>query len=564
MNVTLSDDFNEPIRQEDLPAELVSLTFGRDFNQVILPGILPASLQTLTFGGSFNQIIGQGVLPVGLKNLTFGSDFNQPILEKVLPSSLENLFLDGVFNQPIGQRVLPNSLHTLMFAWRFNQRFIHETLPSSLKVLKLGNAFNQPLEQGVLPNSLQSLQFGWSFNKPLEEGVLPASLQNLIFGNNFNQPIGQKVLPASLQDLTFGNNFNQPIEPGVFPLSLYKLRFGNAFNQPFGQAGLPPLLQELRLGAEYQQRLFMSLLPSSLQIISLEKMIKYRLDLDRLPLSLKSFIINGKNQFDWLQSLRRINAAHIHEVGDLLRELYISGYPIPVEPHMNTQLYYFSEILDKLRLFSIDRNYHKKYIVKNPDQRLKKLVKAWVDEDYYDFNQAVSDFNEKIPIGPVSYSFTRDVDIETFEESYQLLRNSILSAPRLYKTIFAWRGLTIGDELCEDIQVGDLVGFSRFMACSVAQEVSCDFAEGGELLLLELPPGCPFLNITSLKKSEPEFLLPDRSCFIMVNRIPNNWCFRAECLNILHLRFVGIYSTESSGMEFVLEDLPDQEDMIIF
>lgn len=135
-----------------------------------------------------------------------------------------------------------------------------------------------------------------------------------------------------------------------------------------------------------------------------------------------------------------------------------------------------------------------------------------------------------------------------------------MSAPRSDHTIFAWRGMHGMDELCINAAKGSYIGFSRIMACSVAQEVSCKYARDGVMLLVELPENTPMLNLTCIKESEPEFILPDRTVFKVVNRMSYKMlCNEVKCEELVHIRLVGIYNKDRSDFELYLDkDTPEE------
>jgi hypothetical protein len=106
---------------------------------------------------TFNQEIKENVLPNNLHTLTFGSDFNQEIKENVLPGNLHTLILGYNFNQEIKENVLPGNLHTLIFNWKFNQEIKKNVLPGNLHTLIFGRTFNKVIQKNVLPKSIKKI-----------------------------------------------------------------------------------------------------------------------------------------------------------------------------------------------------------------------------------------------------------------------------------------------------------------------------------------------------------------------------------------------------------------------
>jgi hypothetical protein len=389
--------------------------------------------------------------------------------------------------------------------------------------------------------------------------------KTLVFGFLSDAPNQLNIFPNGLKNLSLGYYFDQPVVQGMFPSSLESLTFGGGFNQKIEKNTLPPTLRTIGFGIEFNKKLDFSILPQSLEsIIILDRFYKHNIDASKLPTSLQSFTMKSVEQLSWIRTLSGIETLDEEQLKTLVRKFYTSGFPVPVEPHSDTQLYIDKERLEKIIIYSIDREMHVEYIRKNPDERVLKLVKEWIYGDYSLFNKTVSDFNQGMPVNVDLYEFTKLIGINSFDKSYEILRTAIMNAHVVSHDIFAWRGVRMGDDICNSLVLGQLVGFSRFMACSVSQEVSCNFSKDGELLLLEIPAGCPFLNLTGLKRSEPEFLLPDRCCFEMVNRIPNNWCSKSDCKYIIHLRLVGVYTKNRKNMELVLGPFSDLSRMTVW
>lgn len=242
-----------------------------------------------------------------------------------------------------------------------------------------------------------------------------------------------------------------------------------------------------------------------------------------------------------------------------LRELYTMGYPIPIEPHESSMLdgEYVEE--DILKHFALDRTHHM-VCHRGFPKKLQDLIYQWIyNKKYGNFNSFITslnsdnkdnEFTDKIFLG----------EYASAKEAYYDMRNAIMDAPRSDHEIFAWRGMHGMGDLCMNAVKGTYIGFSRIMACSVAQEVSCDFARDGVMLLIELPENTPLLNLTCIKNSEPEFILPDRTVFKVVNRIPyNNFCKGIQCTELVHIRLVGIYTQDRSDFELYLDkDSPEE------
>ena len=529
--LTFGWSFNQPLKQGTLPPFLTTLTFGYEFNQPLEPGVLPASLMTLKFGDEFNQPLEPGVLPSSLTTLMFGKRYNQPLAQGVFPTSLMTLEFGYSFNQELEPGVLPPSLPELILM-SFNKKLEPGVLPSSLTTLTLGS-FNQPLKPGVLPPSLPELIL-MSFNKKLEPGVLPSSLTTLTLGS-FNQPLKQGVFPSSLTTLTL-RSFNKKLEPGVLPSSLTTLYFGEVFNKSITPGVLPEGLKELVMH-DYSV---------------IEK--------NALPESLKNSAVYF--HMEWNTFIREYNTLTEDQVKLKLKEFYLRGFPVPVEPFRESTLKLGKLKRENINYYSLNREEHLTYH-RNFSARLQNLLNEWVYGDYGAFNTFISKLNgENVERErPIPTEFLSGYS--SAEEAYKEMRESIMSVPPLDHDIFAWRGVHEMEDLCNITKVGDIVCFSRLTACSVEREVSCFFARDGELLLLEIPKGTNLLNLTSIKKSEPEFILPDRCCFRLMNRFaPQINCPVMTCKEILHLKLIGIYNKDKTALEVqydTLENISDKE-----
>jgi hypothetical protein len=224
----ISFDFNDELK--DIPDDTKIIQFNNDlinaqyskFNQEIKENVLPINLHTLSFGYSFNQEIKENVLPINLHTLTFGDYFNQEINVNVLPINLHTIEFSDCFNQEIKENVLPINLHTLTFGNDFNQEIKENVLPINLHTLRLGYHFNQEIKENVLPINLHTLTFGWDFNQEIKENVLPKSIKK-IFLFSFCNLINNLPLHIKEVYIKFCTNriFNKEITN--LPLTLEKI-----------------------------------------------------------------------------------------------------------------------------------------------------------------------------------------------------------------------------------------------------------------------------------------------------------------------------------------------------
>jgi len=262
---------------------------------------------------------------------------------------------------------------------------------------------------------------------------------------------------------------------------------------------------------------------------------------------------------------------NLNELKTDLRKLYESGVPVPVEPHESTILNDkgIKKGINKtlLRSFSVNREEH--LVCHNAfDAKLQKLLNNWIDLGYDTFNEYISSLNNNIEEEFKNTSFLGDYT--SGKEAYINLRKCIFDVPAIDHDVFAWRGVGMSlFSICNTLNVGDAIGFSRLMACSVAAEVSYAFADA-LLFLIELPKGTNLLNLTCIKESEPEFILPDRCCFKLVNRIPfdEELLFKNRlrghatiCESIIHIKLFGIYNEDKSGFEKIYDNTMNIEEL---
>jgi hypothetical protein len=134
--------FNEELKLNDLPSNLIELIFGSCFNKKIHIGILPQTLTLIRFGYDFNQVLEPNTFPTSLTHLTFGHNFNQPLIHGVLPIGLTYLYLNDCFNQEILSKVIPNTLQVLRIAYTFNKKFNKDNIPTeNLQCIMVQNGY---------------------------------------------------------------------------------------------------------------------------------------------------------------------------------------------------------------------------------------------------------------------------------------------------------------------------------------------------------------------------------------------------------------------------------------
>jgi hypothetical protein len=566
VELVFGDRYDRELVVGSIPDSVRTLVFGTMFKQQILPGILPEYITHIVFGEEFDQDISPGALPKNLKKLVFTGVFDRTFSPGDLPDALEHLTLGYRYDSDIERGSLPDSLTELVFGDSFNRPLRPNTLPSNLKHLTFGGMFNRPIRPGVLPHKLTNLTFGDNYEMPIQRGALPKSLTHLTFGYTFNNAIRADVLPKSLTHLEFGASFNEEIEEGALPRNLTHLTFGQYFNQHVYPGMIPKKVTHLTLGASFNEELERGSLPPRLVYLDLGGYYK-PISRGVIPASVTTIIVDYKYyrdndeesfrnilphlppvQADWYRATDMFNdsSVSLDRKLELLRELYLKGYPIPVEPHPDSTLTSENIPQSILTHYSIERGLHKDYHSQLPDN-MKKLIDRWIYGDYSSFNRFISNYNNGIPDGYNDKRFLGGFPDAL--QAYRSMREVIMNAPRRDNPVFAWRGLHGLDEFCANVTEGSYVGFSRFMACSVAQEVSCGFARDGLLLLIELPKKSPLFNLTYVKRSEPEFLLPDRMVFRVVKRFPYDLCKEMNCDELIHIKLVGTYTQDKLSFE---------------
>ena len=260
-------------------------------------------------------------------------------------------------------------------------------------------------------------------------------------------------------------------------------------------------------------------------------------------------MVNGKKEFgkigeiddeteEFLVNLYR--TAREEESEEILEQAYLRGLPVPTEHHESTKLLVNPRRKGFFQKLSIPRELHYEEINMAP-QELKDILNAWIYGDYTDLNRYINDINSGTKTPSFDFvNWAKNPKLANMD-GYALFRSFIMNIKPSEKKIFAWRGVYGTEPFCNFIPDSVLI-FNRVTACSVAMEVSCEFASGGTLFLVEIPAGSHYVNLTSIKKSEPEFLLPDRSVFLVKQPIVNKFC-GTECEEIIHIKLIG-YAAE--------------------
>lgn len=571
IDLVLNSGSNVRILENVLPRGLKKLKLGLTYNQPIPPGIIPEGLEELDLGAMFNQDMVVGSIPRTVRKLIISRDYDKDISPGVIPGSMRSITFYNYVKE-IVPGALPEGVEEIDFGTMFNHSLGRGVLPTTVRKIKLSIKFNQPIEKGDIPVGVEDIDFGYRFDSKISPGALPSSLKRLRFGFDFNQFLTPGMLPESVEELEFGTKFNQPVFVNTLPPKLRKLTFGYGFSEKLPVGSIPQTVEELMFGSGYVRELQPGIIPSNLKILRVSGAYKGRYFRPELiPQSLEKFYI-GETEVK-IDIFRRwmnfIQLVHSGADGDIIRgeleKLYLEGIPVPVEPHESSILPVDNRDLKIIREFSVERGVHADVFDEVRDD-LYNLINKWIYGDYASFNVLISHLNMGQRLEYSDSEFVEDYLapdgnlVDAAISAYHDFRQFILDIPRVDHKIYAWRGLHGLNDLCQVSAVGSYIAFTRFMACSVAQEVSCSFARDGILLLVELPANTPLINMTSIKNSEPEFVIPDRTVFKVVNRITNQTCQKTSCREIVHICLVGLYTEDERG-NLMFEEYYSKEPM---
>lgn len=548
-----------PILENSLPEGLKIIKFESGFDHPIPPGFLPRGLEYISLGSKFNHKLVEGSIPPNVNHIIFSMQYDHDLPIGVIPKSVRYLEFQN-YGRELSPGVIPEGVEEIVLGSMYNFPLKSGTFPTTLRKLRFSIKFNQPIEKGHIPYGVETIEFGYRFNSKIAPDALPFSLKILKFSFDFDQFLLPRMIPHGVEELVFGSKFNQPIFSNSLPSTLRKLTLGYGFSQKLSPGSIPQTVEEVRFGSGYQGEIGYGVLPPRLKVLQMSGAYKGKyFNPDIIPSTLEKLYI-GETLLDvdmfmeWMRFVKLMKRAGVDVVNMELETLYRKGFPIPVEPHESTILPIDNYDLVAVRAFSVERNFHGD-VFQNLNGELYDLVNNWIYKDYASFNRFISHMNMGRPMEYTDREFVEGYILDTDEnavdaaiEAYQDFRYLTMSVPRLDHKVYAWRGLHGLDDLCQVSAIGTHIAFTRFMACSVAQEVSCSFAKDGVLMLIEIPPRSPILNLSSLKNSEPEFVLPDRSVFKVVNRIPASTCSAVSCKEIIHIELVGIYTEDQYGI----------------
>ncbi len=210
-------------------------------------------------------------------------------------------------------------------------------------------------------------------------------------------------------------------------------------------------------------------------------------------LLLKYYKDKDKNKYiEW----RIKNKISIIEAKDkkMLKEFILDGYYLPYEDILYN---YWIELNYKdkefVNRYRIPLKYHDQYFRELDENTLFKW-NFYIHGEYHIFNRKI-----------------RNAEIlnKEDEETYNLLSNSIISAPIIKKKCFIYRGIRMENF---GYKIGDTIIFDSFGSCSSIKEISEIFkGENCCMFIIEIPKNAVLLDITTIKKSEYEIVLPPQA-----------------------------------------------------
>ena len=122
------------------------------------------SLLQLSLGNDFHQPINDVARPAAFRRLELGHSFNHSIDHVVWPSSLNRLVLDNRFDQPITRVAWPATDQSLAVGSLRNYQLIEDVVWSiTPQKRSFGHGFDRPIENVVWPRTLLSTPFGDRF-----------------------------------------------------------------------------------------------------------------------------------------------------------------------------------------------------------------------------------------------------------------------------------------------------------------------------------------------------------------------------------------------------------------
>ncbi len=187
------------------------------------------------------------------------------------------------------------------------------------------------------------------------------------------------------------------------------------------------------------------------------------------------------------------------KLGDIIpsynkKELFkyiLNGNYLPYENHEFSKNWFQTNEKKFLEEYRFPINYHKEYIDKFTKAEIH-VFNYYIYKDYYSLNMKM---REKKPL------VNQELDI------YNIATNKIINAPTINKKCILYRGIKINNF---NYNIGDIIEWNGFNSCSSIKEISDKFKGKSNccMFIIIVPKGSVLLDITTLKKSEFEILIP--------------------------------------------------------
>ncbi len=254
------------------------------------------------------------------------------------------------------------------------------------------------------------------------------------------------------------------------------------------------------------------------------------------------------NKFPLIRDYNIIDVVFRRDKSELYRYV-LTGKYLPYIQHEDSELWI--ELPDSFRTFTetfmFTAGHHVDY-TKSLGVESKRVWRRYINDDTYQI------LNGKLRDGK---DFT---PIET--EWYTSLNTDIIKAPRLDKLCVLYRGISIDDEFRPGVDTygANTFTWKAFSSCSSIREISDQFRETAKccLFVIIAPIGAVLLDITPLKNSEHEIVLPPGAIMKYLGstgeaNIVKNADDKIVVKNSIIVKYIG-YETDNDPFYFESEE----------
>ncbi len=208
-----------------------------------------------------------------------------------------------------------------------------------------------------------------------------------------------------------------------------------------------------------------------------------------------------------------------YQLGDIIgrRDVYklynyiLEGNYLPYEKHVDAKLWFDVEPDERsfLETFRFPSDIHDDFM-KNLSQEEYNHWHEYVYGDYETFNNLLRDGK---PLSP------------HLQTAYKSLRLNILQSEPVKHRCIVYRGIS-APELY--VEIGTVVRWNSFSSCSSVKEISDTFQNNMPccMFIIIIPVGAKILNITYVKRSENEIVLPPQSILLYLGLVGENMIFK--------------------------------------